>query len=66
MIRPMPASSAARISVALLLLPCRPIRAGSTPARRATASSPPVQTSTPRPSSLTQRATAVQTNDLPA
>ena len=41
-----------------LLLPCRAIRSAGKPARSATASSPPVQTSRPRPSSATQRATA--------
>ena len=41
-----------------LLLPWKPIRSGGKPARSATASSPPVQTSRLRPSSATQRATA--------
>ncbi len=66
MIRPTPASRAWTSSAMLLLLPCSPTVAGSTPARWATASSPPVQVSMPSPSSLTQRATAVHRKDLPA
>ena len=66
MILPTPPLSAYRNSSTLLLLPCSPTRRRSIPARCTTASSPPVQTSTPRPSSLTQRATDVQMNDLAA
>ena len=47
----------ARSSAVDLLLPWKPIRAGAKPARRATASSPPEQTSRRSPSSATQRAT---------
>jgi len=64
--RPTPASIAREISASDLLLPCRPISAPGTPARRATASSPPVQVSTRRPSSRAQRATATDKKDLPA
>jgi hypothetical protein len=65
-IRPTPYSRAARISSTDLLLPWKPIRSPGKPARRATASSPPVQTSRWSPSSATQRATAVQRNAFPA
>ncbi len=41
-------------------------KAGATPAARATASSPPVQTSTRSPSSTIQRAIVVHRNALPA
>ncbi len=51
-IRPTPASSAAASSASDLLLPCRSIRSPGKPARTATASSPPVHTSRPSPSSL--------------
>ncbi len=64
--RPTPASRAARSSEVDLLLPWKPIRAGSVPARRATVSSPPEHTSRPSPSSATQRATVVHRNALPA
>ena len=64
MIRPTPASSAAAISSSDLLLPCRPMCAPGTPARSATASSPPVAVSTRRPSSCTQRATATRQERL--
>ena len=57
-IRPTPASSAAASSATDLLLPCSAIRSAGNPARSATASSPPVQTSRPSPSSSTQRTTA--------
>jgi hypothetical protein len=53
---PDPGASAPRLR--RLLLPCSVISPGGTPARSATSSSPPVQTSTPRPSSVTQRSTA--------
>ena len=64
--RPTPASRAAPSSSADLLLPCMRIRSGGNPARRAIVSSPPVATSSPRPSSAIQRATAVQRNALDA
>ena len=51
MIRPTPSSTARRSSADDLLLPWKPIRAGSKPARSATASSPPEQTSRQSPSS---------------
>jgi hypothetical protein len=63
---PTPAATARSISASDLLLPCIPMREGSTPAANATASSPPLATSTPSPSSVTQRATAVLRNALPA
>ena len=63
---PTPLSSAVVSSAMDLLLPCKAIRAGSNPACSATASSPPVQTSSRSPSSATQRATAVFRNALPA
>ncbi len=66
MIRPTPISTARRSSADDLLLPWKPIRAGSKPARSATASSPPEQTSRHRPSCATQRATVVHRNALPA
>ena len=65
-IRPTPASRAAAISASDLLLPCRPMSAPGTPARSATASSPPVAVSMRSPSSCAQRATAVLRNALPA
>ncbi len=65
-IRLTPCCSAALISAALLLLPCMPIRSPGTPARMATASSPPEQTSRCSPSSWTHRATSVQRKALPA
>ena len=64
--RPTPASRAAASSATDLLLPCSSIRSPGNPARTATASSPPVHTSRPSPSSSTQRATAVQRNALAA
>ncbi len=63
---PTPTASARSSSCISLLLPCKVIIDGSTPARSATSSSPPVHTSTPRPSSLTQRSTARQQNALAA
>ena len=63
---PTPAATAGAISAGSLLLPCRVISAGSTPADSAIASSPPVQTSTPRPSSVTQRSTAREQNAFAA
>ena len=56
----------ARSSATDLLLPCKAIRSGSTPARSAMASSPAVHTSMPRPSSAMIAATAVHRNALPA
>ena len=50
-------ASTPRVSSATdLLLPCMPMRLAGKPAASATASSPPVQTSRPRPSSAIQRA----------
>ena len=63
---PTPAVTARSSSSGSLLLPCSVIISGPTPARSATSSSPPVHTSTPRPSSLTQRSTARQQNALAA
>ncbi len=51
-IRPTRAATAASISSADLLLPCMRSRSPGTPARRATASSPPDATSMPSPSSV--------------
>jgi hypothetical protein len=58
--RPTLASTAVSISTIDLLLPCMSKRSPDTPARSATASSPPEATSMPRPSSVTQRATVVE------
>ena len=66
MIAPTPAATARSISATDLLLPWNPMRAGSAPAASATASSPPVHTSTPRPASVTQRTIAAERNALPA
>ena len=63
---PTPTSMARASSLVSLLLPCRVIWAGGTPACSATSSSPPVHTSTPRPSSVTQRSTPRQQNALAA
>ncbi len=63
---PTPASIARASSSCALLLPCSAICSGGTPADSATSSSPPVQTSTPRPSELTQRSTAREQNALAA
>src|SRR5690625_2150572 len=49
-----------------LLLPCKPIFAGSVPARRAMASSPPEAVSINRPSSLTHWATCTVKRALEA
>ena len=65
-IDPTPASTARSSSATVLLLPWKPRRAGSAPAASATASSPPVQTSTASPSSVTQRTTSVVSKALPA
>ena len=64
--RPTPASTAATSSAVDLLLPCNAIRSAGKPARSATASSPPLHTSSERPSSATQRATSVHRNALAA
>ncbi len=64
--RPTPARTARDSSAGSLLLPCNVIRAGSIPADSATSSSPPVQTSTPSPSSVTHRSTAREQNALAA
>ena len=63
---PTPAATARDSSSSVLLLPCMVICSGGTPADSATSSSPPVHTSTPRPSSLTQRSTAREQNALAA
>ena len=57
-------SAAARSSSSLLLLPCMTIRSAGTPARRAKASSPSVETSAPRPSSASREITATLGNAL--
>ena len=59
-------SSARASSLSSLLLPCNVIISGGTPACRATSSSPPVHTSTPSPSSVTQRSTPRLQNALAA
>ncbi len=64
--RPTPASTAATSSAYDLLLPCNAIRPTGKPARSAMASSPPLQTSSERPSAATQRATSVQRKALAA
>ena len=56
---PTPADTASSISRPDFALPCRWMRAGSKPAFRAIASSPPDATSQARPSSLRIRSTAV-------
>jgi hypothetical protein len=63
---PHPGWSATRRRSSDLLLPCRPIRAGSKPARSATVSSPSEHTSRLRPSSKTQRAMVPLRKLLPA
>ena len=63
---PTPAETARESSSSVLLLPCMVICSGGTPAESATSSSPPVQTSTPRPSELTQRSTAREQNAFAA
>ena len=63
-IAPTPASTARSISATDLLLPWKPMRAGSTPAASATASSPPLHTSTARPASVTQRTIALREERL--
>ena len=63
---PTPASTAATNSSFDLLLPWNAIRSAGKPARSATASSPPLQTSRLSPSSATQRATSVHRNALAA
>jgi len=62
----MPAAMARASSAGSLLLPCIAIMAGSTPADSAVSSSPPVHTSTPRPSSVTQWSTAREQNAFAA
>ena len=66
MIRPTPDSRASRSSSTVLLLPCRPILAGSIPPRSATTSSLPLHTSRPSPSSAIHDAIRVERKDLPA
>ncbi len=63
---PMPAPTARASSPWALLLPCMVICRGGTPADSATSSSPPVHTSTPSPSELTQRSIARQQNAFAA
>ena len=62
----MPALTAAVSSATDLLLPCNAIRSGGKSACSATASSPPVQTSSDRPSSSIQRAISLDRNALAA
>jgi hypothetical protein len=64
--RPTPAETARDSSAGSLLLPCMVMTEGSTPADSATSSSPPVHTSTPRPSLATQRSTAREQKALAA
>ena len=66
MIRPTPSSTARSSSARLLLLPWKPIRSIGKPARSATSSSPPEQTSSDSPSSASQRTTVEHKNALPA
>ena len=66
MILPTPSSTARVSSATVLLLPWKPTRSIGKPARSATASSPPEQTSRLSPSSAIHRATVVQRNALPA
>ena len=66
MTRPTPSSTARSSSPRVLLLPWKPTRPIGNPARSATASSPPEQTSSESPSSASHRATVVQRNALPA
>ena len=61
---PTPALTAAVSSSTDLLLPCKAIRSGGKLACSATASSPPLQTSSDRPSSSIQRATSLHRNAL--
>src|SRR3954465_8035854 len=63
---PTPASTASRSSSWGFALPCTMTRDGSKPARSASASSPPLATSTPRPSSARIRRIAVHGNALEA
>ncbi len=65
-IRPTPAFTARMSSLADLLLPCSPIRSGGMPAASAVDSSPPVQTSSDRPSDSMIRTIALLRNALPA
>src|SRR5690625_3410908 len=64
--RPAPASMARSNSETDLLLPWTPKFSPGTPARSATANSPPVDTSRRRPSSVTQRAIATDRKALDA
>ena len=63
---PTPTETARESSSSVLLLPCIVIWPDDTPADNATSSSPPVQTSMPRPSELTQRSTAREQNAFAA
>ena len=63
---PTPASTAAVSSGRDLLLPCSASRSAGNPACRATANSPPLATSSDRPSSATQRATSLHRKALAA
>jgi hypothetical protein len=64
--RPTPTAAASRSSSTVLALPCMMIRAESKPAASAIASSPPELTSSPAPSSATQRAMSVVSSDFAA
>ncbi len=63
---PTPTATARSISAMLLLLPWNPSSDGSVPAASATASSPPLATSSRRPASVIHRAISVERNALPA
>ncbi len=63
---PTPAFTACSSSCTDLLLPCSAIRSPGMPAASATCSSPEEHTSTLRPSSCSQRTTALDRNALPA
>ncbi len=63
---PTPVFTAFSSSSTDLLLPCSAIRSGGIPAASATASSPELHTSRLRPSSCSQRTTALERNALPA
>lgn len=63
---PTPVFTACSSSSTDLLLPCSAIRSGGIPAASATASSPTLHTSRLRPSSWSQRTTALERKALPA
>ncbi|RPK33839.1 hypothetical protein EES37_30175 [Streptomyces sp. ADI91-18] len=64
--RPTPSRSAASMSCGDFALPCRTMRSGGKPAVTASSSSPAEHTSSPRPSSSTQRTIARDRNALAA